>query len=88
LPIITEKLSNVGLDLHKTGTFDKPTLFIRGARSKYVRDSDFAHIKEVFTQATIETMDTGHWIQAERPQEFVSLVENWLNDQIAFNAAS
>lgn len=81
LPVITQKLSNVGLDLHVPGSFNKPTLFIRGARSNYVRDTDFARIKQVFPQATIETMNTGHWIQAEKPQEFVTLVENWLDHQ-------
>jgi esterase len=79
LPVIREKLSNVGVDLFAQGTFDKPSLFIRGARSNYVRDQDWARISEVFTAAKLETMDTGHWVQAEKPQEFVSLVVNWLN---------
>jgi pimeloyl-ACP methyl ester carboxylesterase len=78
LPVISEKLGNVGLDLDRKGTFEKPTLFIRGKRSSYVRDHDFDTIKKIFTQATIETMETGHWVQAEQPQEFVDVVVNWL----------
>ena len=31
LPVLTQKLSNIGLDLQVKGTFTKPTLFIRGA---------------------------------------------------------
>lgn len=78
LPIISEKLSNIGVDLVVEGTFEKPTLFIRGARSKYVRDSDWTHIQEVFPESTLETMETGHWVQAEKPQEFVAITRRWI----------
>lgn len=79
LPLITEQLANIGVDMQYPGKFDKPTLFIRGKRSNYVRDSDLDRIKEVFPQASLETMETGHWVQAEKPQEFVELVMNWLS---------
>jgi pimeloyl-ACP methyl ester carboxylesterase len=79
LPVIDKNLSNIGLDLQFQGTFDKPTLFVRGGRSKYVRDQDMTRINEVFPHATLETLDTGHWVQAEKPKEFVDLVVKWLN---------
>ncbi|MEO7989050.1 MAG: alpha/beta fold hydrolase [Chryseolinea sp.] len=79
LKVITEKLGNVGVDLQYKGAFEGPTLFIRGKRSNYVKDNDWTHITEVFPSATLETMDTGHWVQAEKPQEFVELVSRWLN---------
>jgi pimeloyl-ACP methyl ester carboxylesterase len=79
LPVIRQKLGNVGLDLQFQGTYDKPTLFIRGRRSRYVPDSDWTRIKEIFPQAELETMDTGHWVQAEKPQEFVDVVTRWLD---------
>jgi esterase len=81
LPIISEKLSNIGLDLQVQGTFEKATLFIRGARSKYVRDSDWDRITTVFPTAKLETLETGHWVQAEKPQEFVDVTTRWLNAQ-------
>jgi pimeloyl-ACP methyl ester carboxylesterase len=80
LPVIREKLSNVGVDLQFPGKFNKPTLFIRGKRSRYVREEDWNRIEEVFPQAQLETLDTGHWVQAEKPQEFVDVVTRWLND--------
>jgi esterase len=79
LPLITEQLANIGVDMQYPGKFEKPTLFIRGKRSNYVRDSDLDRIKAVFPQASLETMETGHWVQAEKPQEFVELVMNWLS---------
>lgn len=79
LPVISQKLSNVGLDLQFSGQFQKPTLFIRGAKSKYVLDSDRSRITEIFPTAELETMDTGHWVQAEKPQEFSEKVILWLS---------
>jgi len=79
LPLITQQLSNIGVDLQFPGTFEKPTLFIRGRRSSYVRDQDWNRITELFPNAKLETMETGHWVQAEKPQEFVDIVLGWLN---------
>lgn len=80
LPVISQKLSNIGLDLQFPGQFQKPTLFIRGAKSKYVLDSDWPRITEIFPTAKLETMDTGHWVQAEKPQEFSEKVIQWLSN--------
>jgi pimeloyl-ACP methyl ester carboxylesterase len=82
LPLITQQLGNIGVDLQFNGKFDKPTLFIRGRRSKYILDNDLNRIKEVFPQATLETMETGHWVQAENPQEFVDLVMKWVQSSV------
>jgi len=78
LPVIGQKLSNIGLDLQFSGTFEKPTLFVRGSRSNYILDSDRQRIKEVFPKSSLITMETGHWVQAEKPKEFVDVVMKWL----------
>lgn len=78
LPVISEKLGNVGVDLQVSGTFDKPTLFVRGNRSAYIKDEDRKRIKEIFPKSSLVSMDTGHWVQAEKPQEFVQVVMQWL----------
>lgn len=78
LPVIDKNLNKIGCDLEFAGNFEKPTLFIRGGKSKYVKDEDMTRIKEVFPQAELKTLDTGHWVQAEKPQEFVDTVTKWL----------
>jgi esterase len=78
LKTITEKLGNVGVDILYKGTFDKPTLFVKGNRSNYVREQDSNRILEIFPQATLLGMDTGHWVQAEKPKEFVEVVTSYL----------
>ncbi|HYC85207.1 MAG TPA: alpha/beta fold hydrolase [Chryseosolibacter sp.] len=78
LPVIARNLPKIGYDLHFEGTFDKPVLFVRGSRSKYILDEDRARIMQLFPQAELKSLDTGHWVQAEKPQEFVELVREWL----------
>jgi esterase len=78
LKVLTAKLGNVGVDILYKGVFDKPTLFIKGNRSNYVREEDSKHILELFPQAKLEGMDTGHWVQAEKPKEFVDAVTSYL----------
>jgi len=78
LPIIADNIKKIGLDLQYEGKFEKPTLFVRGSKSNYVRDRDLEHIREVFPAAEFQTLDAGHWVPAEKPKEFVNLVKDWL----------
>ena len=60
--------------------FDKPSLFIRGAQSDYVKDSDFTQIYRNFPQATIKTIDgAGHWVQVDQPDAFMNTIKYFLN---------
>ncbi|MEX2235037.1 MAG: alpha/beta fold hydrolase [Cyclobacteriaceae bacterium] len=79
LDVIARNIKNIGLDLQFDGKFEKPTLFVRGARSNYVKDVDIDRIREVFPAAKMETLVTGHWVPAEKPKEFVELVVQWLS---------
>ena len=78
LDVIAANINNIGLDLQVAGKFEKPTMFVKGARSKYVKETDLDRIQEVFPAAEMETLDTGHWVPAEKPKEFVELVVGWL----------
>jgi pimeloyl-ACP methyl ester carboxylesterase len=52
-----------------------PALFIRGANSRYIREEDEAGIRLRFPHAQIASINgAGHWVQAEKPQEFAALV--------------
>lgn len=78
LPVIGDRIENIGVDLQVEGKFEKPTLFLRGAHSNYVQDEDFDRIREIFPAAEIVTFDTGHWLPAESPDKFVEKVRGWL----------
>jgi len=78
LPAITANIQNIGLPLHFEGTFEKPSLFVRGSKSKYIRDHDFERISAIFTAAEFRTLEAGHWVPAEKPAEFVQVVTEWI----------
>lgn len=78
LPVIDNNLEKISEGMQYKGTYNGSTLFIRGSKSNYVKDEDRQTIKLLFPNSTLVTMDTGHWVQAEKPQEFVEVVKNFL----------
>ena len=58
-----------------------PVLFIRGANSNYVLDSDIPLINKIFPYAEIVTIkDSGHWLHVEQPHYlFRSIADFFLN---------
>jgi pimeloyl-ACP methyl ester carboxylesterase len=58
-----------------------PSQFIYGGQSEYVTPDDRVLIEQHFTQARFDVIDkAGHWVHAERPQQFKQLVEEFLRD--------
>ena len=61
-------------------SYDKPTLFLHGERSDYVRPSHHEEIRRLFPNARIEGIaDAGHWLHAEQPDRFVDSVLAFLD---------
>ena len=59
--------------------FEKPTLFIRGERSDYIRDEDLASIRKLFPRADLhEIPGAGHWVHADAPEAFLRKVREFL----------
>ena len=79
LPVLNKNLQLIGADLQYEGTFDKPSLFIYGKKSDYFKTGDDKLIQNRFTKAKFVTLETGHWVQAEKPQEFAEVVLQFLN---------
>ncbi|KAF5348438.1 hypothetical protein D9757_012782 [Collybiopsis confluens] len=42
------------------------TLFIKGTKSNFIKDSDYPTMKEFFPSMKLETLDAGHWVHAEQ----------------------
>ena len=62
-----------------TGSYPGPVLFIKGGDSDYIREEHRSHIVRLFPRAGIKIMPgCGHWLHAERPQLFNSLVRRFL----------
>jgi pimeloyl-ACP methyl ester carboxylesterase len=77
--VLNATLPQIVDNIPAAGNYSGPTLFIRGQRSDYVTEADKPAIHRHFPNATLVTLETGHWVQAENPQAFVDAVIPFLN---------
>jgi pimeloyl-ACP methyl ester carboxylesterase len=62
-----------------TGRYAGPTLFVNGGASEFVLPDHLPRIRALFPAARFATMaGAGHWLHAERPEEFIAMVEPFL----------
>lgn len=80
LPVISREIHGVGDELTHPHPITEPTLFIRGSESPYILDADWPAILRLFPNAQLVTIQgAGHWVQAEKPAEFVAALMAFLN---------
>ena len=79
LKAIDNHIEEIGEGMQYPGKFERPTLFIKGAKSNYYSTGDEELIKSIFPKTTFSTLDTGHWVQAEKPVEFANTVLEFLS---------
>ena len=79
LEAINLNMDEVAGGIASNNLFQKPALFIRGGSSDYVKYDDFDQIYRNFPRADIKTIEgAGHWLHAEKPEEFENLVREFL----------
>ncbi|WP_247233987.1 alpha/beta fold hydrolase [Telluribacter sp. SYSU D00476] len=79
LQVLTRDIEKVGVPIAATEAVTAPTLFMRGAKSDYVLDTDQNMIKKIFPNAELDTIaGAGHWIHAEQPKAFVESLISFL----------
>lgn len=84
LPVITEKIANVGEELKSDIPFEKPTLFMGGANSDYITEKDKEEIERLFPNShVIYIKDAGHWLHAEQPAAVIETVKAFLKDKLS-----
>jgi len=60
-------------------TSNSETLFIRGERSNYITEKDLPDLKKYFPNYKLVTIKgSGHWIHAEKPNEFFEAVMRFI----------
>jgi pimeloyl-ACP methyl ester carboxylesterase len=86
---IYENIENVFVAVESPYVFEKPALFIRGGASPYVRDDDYAAIREKFPAATFSTIEgASHWVHADKPDELCAVFSAFLKKTCEFNPGS
>ncbi|MEQ8925211.1 MAG: alpha/beta fold hydrolase [Fulvivirga sp.] len=80
LPVLTKNIEIIGAGLNGSLADSKPVLFINGEKSGYIKESDFALIDETFPGSKLVTIKgAGHWVHAEKPEEFIETLNAFLN---------
>ena len=59
--------------------FEGPTLVVRGTRSHYVADEALPLIGRFFPKFELLSLDAGHWVMAEKFEEFRKDVVDWVD---------
>ena len=79
LRAIIDNIDAIFEGINSSQTFANPSLFIRGEKSDYVKDSDFIEIQKHFTNSLLKTIpNAGHWVQADQPELFMDEVLSFL----------
>lgn len=58
--------------------YENPCLFIKGARSNYIQEADISMLRQQFSRAQFKSLDAAHWVHAEQPQTFITMVEAYI----------
>jgi pimeloyl-ACP methyl ester carboxylesterase len=76
---LSDNYLELGKPVSGSAPFAGPALFIRGEKSDYVNPGDGALIRELFPVSEIQTIaGAGHWLTADKPEEFLRLVLDFL----------
>jgi esterase len=79
LPALRDQYPNLLRAVTGPSPYQGPALFVAGGSSTYVRHADEAGIRSLFPRSRIVRIQgAGHWVHAERPEEFAREVELFL----------
>ena len=82
LPVLANSLPNMlsGITPHRDlKKSDTNALFIKGSLSSYIPNDKKEELKRTFPNSEVLSVnDAGHWVHAEKPEEFLDLVFNFL----------
>jgi pimeloyl-ACP methyl ester carboxylesterase len=80
LAALNKHIEDLGEGLQYGGQYQGPALFVKGAKSNYFSAGDEKKVMDFFPSAKIETINTGHWVQAENPKGFMDIVLPFLEN--------
>lgn len=79
LPVLIEKIEEVGKGLPQEAVYNGDTLFLKGEKSGYIEGVDELVIQKHFPKANIKSIpNAGHWLHAENPKAFYKEVISFL----------
>lgn len=81
LAVFNKDIDVIGEALPETAIFEKPTLFLKGENSNYIKEEDLILIKKHFPKAVLVVIkNAGHWLHAENPKDFYDETISFLKE--------
>lgn len=79
LDLLRSELDVIGGFPDLEAEFPRPTLWLAGEKSRYVRPEYEKRMRELFPKTVLVTVKgAGHWIHSEKPDAFVSALRTFL----------
>ncbi len=79
LDAIYDNYTRINEGIESEQHYAGPALFVKGGRSNYITEKDSLQIRQLFPAAEIQDLpNAGHWVHAEAPQAFSSMVMSFL----------
>ncbi|MEM9549502.1 MAG: alpha/beta fold hydrolase [Bacteroidota bacterium] len=79
LELLYREYPNIIAAVEISEEVDVDTLFVYGTKSNYIKPGDIDNIKTNFVNSRFKEMDTGHWIHAEKPDELVEEINDFIH---------
>ncbi|MFY0672903.1 MAG: alpha/beta fold hydrolase [Bacteroidia bacterium] len=83
LPVIIKFYQEIIGSINIDNGFERPILMVYGGSSDYLNEDDIEELDLVYDNVKFEQVEgTGHWVHAEKPNEFFELVSNFLESEL------
>lgn len=81
LEVLYQQYDDILVEISTETPFEKPTLFVKGGKSEYIREKDELLIKTHFpSYKIIEIEDAGHWVHADAPKETIEIIKGFVQN--------
>ncbi|KAK7462740.1 hypothetical protein VKT23_007327 [Stygiomarasmius scandens] len=82
LDILGDAIPEIGSFPYAPGEtkFEGNTLFIKGEKSNFINRHNIPAVEAFFPNMKMQTLDAGHWVHGERPNEFKKLVLDFIRE--------
>lgn len=57
-----------------------PAFFIYGSQSDYILKDDIPDLQSLFPNSNFKSLDSGHWVHAEKPKEVIAEIHQFANE--------
>jgi len=82
LPVLYDRYQDILAAISSNRTFEGPTLFLRGEKSRYIQEESLPQIETLFPNYQLETIPgAGHWIHADQPDALLAQLTGFLSGE-------